>query len=119
MDEDIERENRITMEIVADCYDSNEQFYGWYEYLNSNLEFPFEGVWEKSKNSKNEEITIIGMGNFDECENSLNMLVEIEYQGQTITKSLLEINEVFSDDKTKEAIEDWKYWIKSGNSFKD
>ncbi|MET0964329.1 MAG: calcium-binding protein, partial [Noviherbaspirillum sp.] len=35
------REERISMEIVVDAYDQEEQAMGWYYYLESQLEFPF------------------------------------------------------------------------------
>ncbi|NTW60113.1 MAG: calcium-binding protein, partial [Nitrospirae bacterium] len=34
------REERISMEIVVDCYGPEEQATGWYYYLEDNLEFP-------------------------------------------------------------------------------
>ena len=38
---DEEREERITMEIVVDCYDAEEQAMGWYSYLDDTMHFPF------------------------------------------------------------------------------
>ena len=38
---DAEREERITMEIVVDCYDRHEVALGWYCYLENTLQFPF------------------------------------------------------------------------------
>jgi lysyl-tRNA synthetase class I len=38
---DPEREKRITMEIVVDCYDEYERAAGWYCYLQDDLQFPF------------------------------------------------------------------------------
>lgn len=35
------REERITMEIVVDCYNEPERFTGWFCYLEDKLEFPF------------------------------------------------------------------------------
>lgn len=120
MKEDKEREERITMEIVVDCYDSYEQFSGWYSYLEDTLKFPFEGIWKTSKNGKGEKVNIIGMGDFDYCEDALDMLVNIEYEGDELFEPLKEIFKIKSDDKkTKEAVEDWHYWVKSGNSFED
>jgi hypothetical protein len=37
---DPEREERITMEIVVDCYDEYERAAGWYCYLQDELQFP-------------------------------------------------------------------------------
>src|SRR5262245_29112087 len=38
---DPEREDRITMEVVVDCYDRHEVAMGWYYYLEGRLAFPF------------------------------------------------------------------------------
>jgi hypothetical protein len=35
------REERITMEVVVDCYNEAERFAGWFCYLEDKLEFPF------------------------------------------------------------------------------
>ena len=35
------REERISMEIIVDAYDSEEQAMGWYYYLEEKLHFPF------------------------------------------------------------------------------
>lgn len=36
-----EREKRIDMDIVVDCYDENERAMGWYYYLQEQLQMPF------------------------------------------------------------------------------
>ena len=38
---DPEREKRIDMEVVVDCYDRHERAMGWYGYLEDQLRFPF------------------------------------------------------------------------------
>jgi hypothetical protein len=35
------REERITNEIVVDCYNESERFSGWYCYLEDKLKFSF------------------------------------------------------------------------------
>ena len=42
--QDAERDERIMMEIVVDCYDEDEQMIGWYYYLEDTLLFPFTAV---------------------------------------------------------------------------
>jgi len=39
---DPERDNRIGMEIIVDCYSEDEEAMGWYYYLQDNLDFPFK-----------------------------------------------------------------------------
>ena len=108
------------MEIVVDCYNSDEQFSGWYSYLGNILQFPFEGMWKTTDGGKAEKITVAGISDFDNCQEALDMLVEIEYEGEILAEPLKEIYKIKADDeKTKEAVEDWHYWIKSGNTFED
>jgi hypothetical protein len=38
---DEEREERILMEVVVDCYTEHEQAVGWCGYLDDHLRFPF------------------------------------------------------------------------------
>lgn len=35
------REQRIAVEIIADCHDEAEQMMGWYNYLEEQLRFPY------------------------------------------------------------------------------
>jgi len=39
--EDPDREERITFEIVVDCYDEYERYSGWQCYLENELQLPF------------------------------------------------------------------------------
>ena len=41
VEEDAQREERITMEIVVDAYTPEETAMGWYYYLEDKLRFPF------------------------------------------------------------------------------
>lgn len=118
MKEDSARDERITMEIMVDCYDSEEQFSSWHLYLEDNLNFPFEATWKTSEAGKGEKVMVIGMGDFDYCFEAQDMLVNIEYEGDELFEPLQELFDIVSEDeKTIEAIADWHYWIDSGNSF--
>jgi hypothetical protein len=44
LEQDAEREERITMEIVVDAYGPEEQAMGWYYYLQDTMQFPFTAV---------------------------------------------------------------------------
>lgn len=118
MQQDKERDHRIEMEIVVDCYSSDEQFSGWHAYLDDVLKFPFEGFWQTTEDGKREKVKVIGLSDFDDCEDIMDILVEIEYEGEEISEPLSEIFDIQSDDeKTKETVEDWHYWVESGNGF--
>jgi hypothetical protein len=41
VEKDEEREHRITMEAIVDCYGPEERLSGWYCYLDDRLAFPF------------------------------------------------------------------------------
>jgi hypothetical protein len=42
---DEEREDRILMEIVVDCYNTHERAMGWCGYLEQQLQFPFAATY--------------------------------------------------------------------------
>jgi hypothetical protein len=77
------REARIAMEIVVDCYNEVECFFGgWFCYLEEKLEFPFRARCvtrrEVSPLKMGEEVDVIGM--LDEgWDNSSEILVRIKW----------------------------------------
>ena len=89
---DAERDERITMEIVVDCYDEEEQMMGWYYYLDQTLLFPFTAVCTTTRRSSpikvDEIVEVVGMASADECE--AEMFVEIAgEEGDTGSITLL------------------------------
>lgn len=117
---DKERDERIALEIIVDCYDSDEQFTGWHSYLEEVLKFPFEGIWKTSAKGNGKNVSVVGVSGYDDCYAAKDMLVEIEFDGEIISEPLNEIFEIRSDDeKTIEAVGDWLYWTRYGNSFED
>src|SRR6266516_2827872 len=67
-----EREERITMEIIVDAYDAEEQAMGWYYYLEGTLQFPFTArcVAQRaiSPLEPGEQVEVVGMAPVEECE---------------------------------------------------
>ena len=115
-----EREHRIDYEAVVDAYDEIERAMGWYYYLEGKITFPFEAICTVKKRTsplkENEVVEVIGMSPEDACENS--MFVEIEWgEDDFLDVPLEQIYPVEADDETKEAIEDWHYWIARGYQF--
>jgi len=47
--QDVEREERITMEIIVDAYGPEEQAMGWYYYLEDKIHFPFTAVCNEKR----------------------------------------------------------------------
>ncbi len=114
------REERITVEIVVDCYNEAERFGAWFCYLEEKLEFPFRARCVKRREisplKKGEEVEVIGM--LDEgWDNPSEILVRIKWQGRKlgVPLALLEGNAV--SNQTAEAIADWRYWMAQGYCF--
>jgi hypothetical protein len=117
--EDKAREKRIIMEIVVDAYNEDERAMGWYYYLEEKLQFPFRAKClsqrEVSPLEPGEEVEIVGMPSEDECMNE--MFVAIRWGKRTLAVPLAQLEGVEVDDQTKEAIEDWHYWVEQGYEF--
>ena len=117
--EDKEREERIAMEIVVDAYGPEEQAMGWYYYLENKLGFPFLAKCIARRSISplriGDEVEIIGMAPEDECEHEMFVLTRWEREGLAIPLSQLEGLAV--DDETRQAIEDWHYWVARGYEF--
>ena len=117
---DPEREQRITMEIVVDAYDAQERAMGWYYYLQEQLQFPFTATCIAKRAISplhvKDEVEVIGMPGEDECEHEMFVTIRWEREGLAVPLSQLKpISE--TDEQTKQAIEDWHYWVKMGYEF--
>ncbi|MEW5802055.1 MAG: calcium-binding protein [bacterium] len=119
IEKDKDREYRIEMEVVVDAYDEEERSMGWYYYLDDKIHFPFKAKCIQEKRTsplkQEEEVEVTGMAPEDECEH--DMLVEIQWQGRNLAIPLSQIEGISVDDETKEAIEDWHYWVNMGYEF--
>ena len=113
---DEEREERITMEIVVDAYNAEEQAMGWYYYLEGSLHFPFTArcVTQRaiSPLKLGEKVKVVGMAPVEECDHE--MFVMIQWQSHEFAVPLIELQGVDVDEKTQQAIEDWHYWVDQG-----
>ncbi len=116
---DEDREERITMEIVVDAYDSAEQVMGWYYYLEDTIQFPFTAVCISERRispvKEDAKVKVVGMPPEDECEKE--MFVEIEWNGDVLAVPLIQLEALQADVKTQEAIADWHYWVNQGYEF--
>ena len=110
------REERITMEIIVDAYDSAEQAMGWYYYLDEKLKFPFlaKCVAERAVSPvrKGDEVQVVGMAPEDECQHE--MYVAMPREGRTLCVPLSQLKGMKVDEETQEAIEDSHYWVAQG-----
>jgi hypothetical protein len=117
---DPEREQRITMEIVVDAYDAQERAMGWYDYLEEQLQFPFTATCIAKRAISplhvKDEVEVIGMPGEEECEHEMFVTIRWEKEGLAVPLSQLQpISE--TAEQTKQAIEDWHYWVTMGYEF--
>ena len=79
------REERITMEIIVDAYNSEEQAMGWYYYLEEELKFPFTAICSSKRAISplriKDEVAVIGMAPEDECEREMFVMLRWEIDG--------------------------------------
>src|SRR4051794_41970247 len=114
------RERRITMEIVVDCYDEGERAMGWYYYLEDKLHTPFTArcIRERaiSPLRVGDEVEVVGMAPEVECERE--MFVETPWERKrTLAVPLAQLEVVRADEETRQAVEDWHYWVDMGYGF--
>lgn len=115
--EDPERENRIMMDIIVDAYGPEEQAMGWFYYLEDAISFPFTAICTSERAisplNTGDEVEIVGMAPEDECEHE--MFVETPWSGRKLAIPLAQVRPIdTSDEKTKEAVADWHYWVARG-----
>jgi len=114
------REQRIEMEIVADCHDEAEQMMGWYNYLEERLRFPFIvhciAKREISPLRVKDEVEVIGMVSENECRHEIFVRMRWERDGLGVPLSQLKPS-AYADKQTIQAVEDWHYWVKQGYQF--
>jgi hypothetical protein len=113
------RECRISMEVIADAKDQEEQAMGWYYYLDDKIHFPFTAkcikVLAKSPLNEGECVNVIQLAPEDECIHEV--FAEIEWQNRTLTVALVQLQPMDADEQTQEAVEDWNYWMARGYEF--
>lgn len=114
---DEEREYRITMEAIVDCYDREEAAMGWYYYIESKLHFPFTAtcIVERAVSplQKKAEVEVVGMAPEDECGSEV--FVCIRWERRPLAVPLMQLQPISGTDaETQEAIADWHYWVAQG-----
>ena len=117
---DEEREERIAMDIVVDAHDGEEQAMGWYYYLDDQLRVPFIArcIAERaiSPLRAGAEVEVVGMAPEDECEHE--MFVTTRWEQRTLAVPLAQLEaSSHVDEQTRQAVEDWHYWVERGYEF--
>lgn len=117
---DEEREHRISTEIVVDAYGSEERALGWYYYLESQLQFPFRATCIAQRAISplrvKDKVEVIGMPGEGECEHEV--FVTIRWGDEALAVPLSQLKPTrAADEETKQAVEDWHYWVQMGYEF--
>ena len=114
-----DRESRIYEEIIVDAYGPEEQAMGWYYYLDEKLQFPFQAQCIASRPTsplrKGDSVKIRKMAPEESC--SAEMFVITSWNNRNIAVPLSQLKPIGVDEPTKQAIEDWHYWIGQGHCF--
>jgi hypothetical protein len=108
------------MEIVVDAYDEQERAMGWYYYLQDQIRFPFTATCIAKRAISplqvKDEVEVIGMPGEDECAHEMFVTIRWEKEGLAVPLSQLKPIAA-SDEETRQAVEDWHYWVKMGYQF--
>src|SRR5260370_12483920 len=109
-------EERIHMEIVVDASGHEEQAISWYNYLDDTLQFPFSArcVVRRitSPLEPDDKVEVVGMASDEECMHE--MFVLIRWKRRQLAVPLMQLEGIQVDEETRQAIEDWRYWVKQG-----
>lgn len=114
------REERISMEIVVDAYDEGERAMGWYSYLEDKLHTPFLTRCLKERAISplrvGDEVKVVGMAPEVECEREMFVTTLWEHK-RTLAVPLSQLAVAHADEETRQAVEDWHYWVEMGYHF--
>ncbi len=113
------REARIADEVVVDCYSAKECAMGWYYYLEGKLSFPFTARCVVTRSvsplKEGEVVEVVALAREGDCLAETFILVP--FSGRRIGVPLAQLKAVKADHSTREAVEDWHYWLARGYSF--
>ena len=113
---DEELEQRITMEIIVDAYTPEEQAMGWYYSLEDRLHFPFVARCITQRRISplcvSDQVEVVGMAPEEECQHE--MFVLIRWERRALAVPLAQLEGIVVDEQTRQAIEDWQYWVVQG-----
>jgi len=113
-----EREDRILFEIVVDAYNESERAMSWYYYLEEILEFPFMADCVSRRATSPLEIgaqvKVSGLASEGDCTSEIHVLVE---HGKKLAVPLAQLACLSVDAKTRQAVEDWHYWVARGYEY--
>jgi len=92
---------------------------GWYYYLEEQLRFPFTGkcIAQRaiSPLHRGQEVEVVGLAPAEECEHE--MFVMVTWEQRTLAVPLAQLEAIPADKATRQAVEDWHYWVDQGYEF--
>ncbi len=113
------RRERILIESIGDAYGPEEQAMGWYYYLEDKLDFPFRAkcIAERviSPLREGDKVEVTGMAPESDCQQE--MFVTLQWEGRTLGVPLSQLKGIAVEPDTKQAIDDWHYWVQQGYEF--
>lgn len=108
------RDKRIAEQILADTYSEEEAISAWRCHIEDAIKFPFTAICVKklaiSALKKGEVVEVLGIAPEDEY--ITDIFVIIEWQGHKLGVPLVQLKPVKSSPKTKQVIEDWRYYMR-------
>jgi hypothetical protein len=118
-EKDAEREERIDMEVIVDAYGPEERATGWYTYLSDNLHFPFRARCRVRRTTSplepGEDVKVLAMASDEESKHE--MFVMVQWQRRRLAVPLMQLEGLRVDEKVRQAMEDWQYWVERGYEF--
>ncbi len=92
---------------------------GWYYYLEGKLRFPFTATCTKRRATSpfkvGESLSVIGLAPEQDC--MAEIIVLTEFSGRTLGIPLAQLRPRKVSTATKQAIEDWHYWVAMGYQY--
>ena len=118
---DEEREERIENEVVVDAYGPEERAMGWFNYLEDQMHFPFTATCTADRAVSplrvKDEVEVLGMAPDDECEREMFVCIRWDKKGG-LAVPLAQLKPIrATDEETRQAVEDWHYWVEQGYEF--
>ena len=114
-----DREERITMQVVVDAYDSSERATGWFAYLENELAFPFTARCTDRRTISpllvGDEVDVLSMAPAEEYRHEIFVTIRWDTTGLAVPLSQLE--PISAGRDTGVAIADWRYWVRQGYEF--
>jgi hypothetical protein len=114
------REDRLYMEIMVDAYDAEERAMSWYYYFDDTLSFPFLAKCTAQRLISplrvGDEVEVLGMAPESECQHEMFVVMRWDRkEGLAVPLSQLQV--IHADEQTREAVEDWHYWVNREYQF--